>query len=322
MGVITSSVAGSTVSAIGSYISNAMTASSQDKANKLNYEMQNKQLDYQKNAYSYAAADRMRAGLSPLDSEAMSSPSLGGAQTGVQFGDLGASIAAGSNAGINAYLATSQQGVNNAQSAKTTAETQGILLENQKILDEMQGRIDLMRQQYEELRNKNSSYAEELEKRIQQYDAQIQYYQAQIKNLNEVTPAQVSNLQSQTRVNNARAAEDEQTIKTADALGIPAALVRTFDTKDAQSMLVYNALTAQAQSAQNSGTRLDYEAAYRDYVQSWHDANDNLTSEIKKWNARTTNTLHDRDEQERLSRERRELGSKPLTFKAFLKRVK
>ena len=57
-----------------------LNVSAQKEINKANIRNQNelnrRQLDFSKNAYTYATADRLRAGLSPLDTNAATTPAL------------------------------------------------------------------------------------------------------------------------------------------------------------------------------------------------------------------------------------------------------
>lgn len=69
LGAMAGTAIGGIANALSTHFANKSNVAAQKSINA-------QQLDFAKNAYSYAAADRMRAGLSPLDTQAASTSQL------------------------------------------------------------------------------------------------------------------------------------------------------------------------------------------------------------------------------------------------------
>lgn len=117
-------LAGVGLSSQATAANNAQLMANQNRINQ-------QQLDFSKNAYTYATADRLRAGLSPLDAQAASTPALNVAET--QAADYSQLADVGNNA-MDQYRQArelqSVQAVNSSVVAKNQADSRGVELEN------------------------------------------------------------------------------------------------------------------------------------------------------------------------------------------------
>lgn len=304
-----SGLSGLAVSALNNRAIRANNARVIANQNKLNQA----QLDFSKNAISYAVADRMRAGLSPLDVEAASSPAFNMAE--MQASDF-SGIQQGVNNAVNQTLQSRQiastESLNNALKAKAEAEKTATDTATQKALQGMQTELELQKEELTKLRNENSSYARRLEAEIALKEKQNADLQSQIDQRSTLTPTIAG-------LNNARAAEIQSDLTFADVFGVPLSFVRSFDSRSAQSSLVMDALLAKSkqQAASVSSGKVDAAQAYRAYVADYDRSSAELQQRIKAWNL---NPSHTRQEREDLARLQKELGKK-LSFKEFKKRA-
>lgn len=304
-----SGLSGLAVSALNNTAIKANNARVISNQNKLNQA----QLDFSKNAISFAAADRMRAGLSPLDAQAASSPSFNMAET--QAADF-SGVQQGVNNAISQTLQSRQiastESLNNALKAKAEAEKTATDASTQKALQGMQTELELQKEELSKLRNENSSYARRLEADIALKEKQNADLQSQIDQRSTLTPTIAG-------LNNARAAEIRSDLTFADVFGVPLSFVRSFDSGSAQSSFVMDALLSKSKqvAADASSGKIDAAQAYRAYVADYDRSSAELQQRIKAWNL---NPSHTRQEREDLARLQKELGKK-LTFKEFKKRA-
>lgn len=274
LGIVGSGIATAGINAVSTYLANRQNVKAQKQVNA-------QQLAYQKNAYSYAAADRMRAGLSPLDSQAASSPSLGAPTVSpVDVGPLGDSVvSAVSSAQRQQEIDTNRQ-VASAQAANLSADTDAKLIDN---LTRAQDNYVNLLERYEDLQKKHS----ENSVFMQNFQKEMDLAQATIKELQ----AKVVNLASSTRVNNATATEQESQNKWSEALNLPPSLLRSVSANDPQAMLIFNGLLHQwqqrsaAKQAFDLNDRKDLYAAYQDSVRRRQEEIDQTDKEIKAYNA-------------------------------------
>ena len=252
---------------------NARVIANQNKLNQAS-------LDFSKNAYTYAVADRLRAGLSPLDAQAASTPSMNMAET--QANDF-SGIQQGFNNAINQTLQSRQiastESLNNALKAKAEAEKTATDTSTQKVLQSMQTELDIQKEELFKIRNENSSYAKRLETEISLKEKQIADLQSQINQRSELTPT-ISAL------NNARTAEINSDLTFASVTGMPLSFVRSFDSRSAQSSLTMDALITKAkqQATNASSGKIDVFQAYRAYVADYNRAYQELLTRAKTWN--------------------------------------
>lgn len=157
-----------------SLASGIMSSISNSAANAQNVALQryinDKQLEFAKNAQSIAAADRMRAGLSPLDSAAAVTPNL--TAPTVQPTTDGKFIQQAANDAFN-FIETKR--VNdatiaaaNAKANADTATALNTLQETNEKIASMEDRIAIYKEQLQEHKNKNDEYSKSINTRLEQ----------------------------------------------------------------------------------------------------------------------------------------------------------
>lgn len=225
MGIEAAILAGS----IGSSLINAYSTYKANQANtKAQLQINREQLDYAKNSNSIAAADRLKAGLSPLDSTASETPALGAPEVQApQVADFGQTFSNAIAANQNQQTIDMQRDVSNAQVAKANAETQGILLQNKQVLDTMDLKVQELEEKVAGLKNENSAFKERLESELATAKAERDQFKAQYDRLLATTPVDVANTRAQTEAalqsaNESRAREaklkaETEAIKTENA---------------------------------------------------------------------------------------------------------
>lgn len=188
--------------ALGALAAGAISGISQSVANSKNVAMQNKwnekMLDFSKNAQSIAASDRMRAGLSPLDTQAAETPALTSPEY-QSLGDFGLNNAVTAmqtsqrlkqeNVGImaNASLA-------NAQALKENAETANILRQFEDEMAVRSARRDALEAEYNAITDKGSLEAKQIKKQLKVMDTSISRMQTEMDNLRSQTASNLYNL--------------------------------------------------------------------------------------------------------------------------------
>lgn len=315
----------------GAVASGAINALSTIYMNKKNIaaqkEVNKQQLDYAKNAYSYAAVDRLRSGLSPLDTQPGSSPNLTAPQSQApQVPDFGSTIATAISSAQQQKQVDSIVDLNSALKAKAESEANSKDIENVKQLSTLRTQIDMQAEELKKLRNENSAYSSRLEKELQLSQARYDDLYSQIKQRVTLTPsisalneARTAQANEESRLAGAKADYEYSQNETATNLGIPRSILDSVKAGNAQGMFIYNALTHQANKRISDYDSTDFHNAYRSYLDSYNRARSELDEEIKRWNS---NPYHSRFEREELQARSKEIGSKPLSFNEFVKRIK
>lgn len=342
-------ILGGAIGALATRNATSKTVDAQLKMNAENIAMQREtnkmQMDLAKNAYSYSVADRLRAGLSPLDSQPMSAPQLtapqGEAPDYSGLGEAGAFFGSQFSQGINnavqAYQqdrsVSSQVDYNNAQSADALASATGKLIDAQEKIDTYETRIATAEEKLKELKTTNSSLAERLQKQIEESQARINELNDLIKRQNAILPSQINLNNAQTeqakavaRSNNASAYEQEKTNEWSDTFRVPPSIVNSFDTKSPQSVLLYNAWLsiAEKEKKQSSLDQSDLDSAYRSYKEQWQSARNALSQDIAKYNRSAHSGSSPsgqswQDYRKELQAREKDIGRKPMTFSQFKK---
>lgn len=188
--------------ALGALAAGAISGISQSIANSKNVAMQNKwnekMLDFSKNAQSIAASDRMRAGLSPLDTQAAETPALTSPEY-QSLGDFGLNNAVTAmqtsqrlkqeNVGImaNANLA-------NSQALKENAETANILRQFEDEMAVRSARRDALEAEYNAIRDKGSLEAKQIKKQLDVMETSMSRMNVEMDNLRSQTSSNLYNL--------------------------------------------------------------------------------------------------------------------------------
>lgn len=181
--IIGSGLASSAINALSTVYTNKKNIAAQKEINK-------QQLAYSKNAYSYATADRMRSGLSPLDTQPGQVPNLTAPQSQApQVSDFGATVASAYDAKIADRRTIAQENVSNAEVAKKAAETAAIDLENSKKVQTLSDEVSLIKEQLRNQKNLNDFQVKQLETQLREKEAVIADYESQKKQRDELTPS-------------------------------------------------------------------------------------------------------------------------------------
>lgn len=309
LGIIGSGVATAGINAISTHLANRQNIKAQKEVNA-------QQLAYQKNAYSYAAADRLRAGLSPLDTQAASSPSLGAPTVSpADVGPLADSVVSAISSAQRQQEIDTSRRLANAQAANLSADTDSKLIDN---LTRAQDNYVKLLERYESLQkthNENTVF-------MQNFQKEMDLAQATIKELQ----AKVTNLSSSTRVNNATAVEQEAQNNYSAGLQLPPSLLRSVSAQDAQSMFVYNGLLHAWQNRSNSDSSagIDFPQAYRFYKEqaekALSDAREAYNS-AKAHNFLIRGSGRSQNENKKYYTDRLKEAEKIMSYKEFLKRA-
>lgn len=309
LGIIGSGVATAGINAISTHVANRQNIKAQKEVNA-------QQLAYQKNAYSYAAADRLRAGLSPLDTQAASSPSLGAPTVSpVDVGPLADSVVSAISSAQRQQEIDTSRGLANAQVANLSADTDSKLIDN---LTRAQDNYVKLLERYESLEkthNENTVF-------MQNFQKEMDLAQATIKELQ----AKVTNLSSSTRVNNATAVEQEAQNNYSAGLRLPPSLLRSVSAQDAQSMFVYNGLLHawQNRSKSDPSAGIDFPQAYRFYKEqaekALSDAREAYNS-AKAHNFLIRGSGRSQNGNKKYYTDRLKEAEKIMSYKEFLKRA-
>lgn len=254
---------GSLPAAAASVWGTMLNVSAQKEMNKANIKNQNelnrRQLDFSKNAYTYATADRLRAGLSPLDANAATTPALNMAEQ--QAPDYSGIAGAGQaiTGGINNALDRAIQkkrlenetNFNNALVAKTTAEIENINAQTMEAVTTLQSKLNKYDAEITNLKDQHSTYAREKEAQIEQLQAQTKELLDLIKRNNALLPSQIGLNESSAGRNNAEALATQSDLSFAEKLGVPFSLIKTFDFRNPQSTLIFDSLKAKLKNNEN-----------------------------------------------------------------------
>lgn len=273
LGIIGSGLATAGINAFSTWKANQANVSEQRRANA-------QQLAFAKNAYSFATADRLRAGLSPLDTQQSASPSLSAAmQSPFDVGALSSSVVNAVSSAQRQQEIDTNKTIANAQNEKNRAETSSILIDN------------LTRAQENQL--KLLDKLADIQHKGQVNDTFMQSFNEQMK-LNEQTikkmQQEIATLQSTQRVNNANALQQENQNTWSESLRVPPSLLRSVSANDPQAMLIYNGLLSQWKQRQNSNQLFDLNnqkdlyAAYQDSMRKRQEEIDQTDKEIKAYN--------------------------------------
>lgn len=142
--------------------------SNRDEQRRVNEQMRH---DSQ-NAYTYAVADRMRAGLSPIDTSPSETPALGSyAVESPDYSGIGSSVDNALRFHLEAKEANSRVDVNNATAANTRADTLNKAQELKYQQRTLEDRIDLVRENLKQSRFLS--------------DTQRERYESELKNLEQ-----------------------------------------------------------------------------------------------------------------------------------------
>lgn len=208
---------GSFFSALGSLGSSMINAWSQESANAKNVALQKEINDWQKhfatNAYQIATRDKMKAGLSPLDSSPAQAPTLTAAHVEApQFSDLGNAISQGMSNDLSLWRLRNETSLNNAQVANINADTTSKVSDAQFKVASLQDRLDAMKEETKQKKFKTFADKSEWYSRMEELEEQIQNLSAQTTNIlhstaNEMSmnPRMQAESISRTNLNNAQA---------------------------------------------------------------------------------------------------------------------
>lgn len=189
-----SGIAGAAINAYSTDKANRDTNESNEAVNQAQIDYANqvneKQIEFNKNAYSYATADKMRSGLSPLDPQAALSPSLqmpSLTPTKFEATDAGNQIAQAGNNAVAAYNSTrsitSEVGLNNAKSLNTQADTVGKQIDNMEQWNTLNDRIDQTREEVKKLKTENEFLADEKQSQLDTMETQRDLMRNQIEDI-------------------------------------------------------------------------------------------------------------------------------------------
>lgn len=180
--------AAAAIAAGASIVSGVINSARQADANRKNIENQNywnnRQLEFARNAYSIAAADKMRAGLSPLNTSSVQAPALTSPQVQApQFPNLGEALSQGMSVDNSRELNASSINANNAQAVKTAAESADILAKLEDYNTTREARLQALIANYNNTRDKGSKEAQQMAEQIKIMQKSVQKQTEEINNL-------------------------------------------------------------------------------------------------------------------------------------------
>lgn len=209
---------------LGGGISSAINYFSNKQTNETNQDIAASnnalQMDMAKNAYSYAVADKLRAGLSPLDTDAMTVPALQNPeQRAYQQSDFVGSAAQNAvDSFLNSKRYELERDLNNAQVAKLQSETAGQSLDNSLALATLSSKISEAQERLNSLKTSNAYQSQEKELALKrlgaEYDNLIAQYNnisQQTANLRSMAPVEMWNTYQSSRLSNAKVATENIT---------------------------------------------------------------------------------------------------------------
>lgn len=326
---------GAGISAGANLIGTAVNAYQTDKWNRKQYNQTEKwnqiNLDYAKNAQTYAAADRMRAGLSPLDVQPQSAPSSNIASP--QQADFSGIGAAGSaiQSGIQAAMrykldedaVNAQVELNNALKSKAESEALKDKTETLAMIGKYKTELELQKAELQRVKNVNSTYKQEVEARLAETYQRIADLESQINQRDTMTPSLVALNNSSAGRNNAEASAIQNDLTFSNAFGIPYSMVKNLNFNSPFSSVASDAFLAAAEAKnraiENADDMVSLKEAYRQYENSYQAAFDELRKDFEE--AYSNGSYSDKKVSRELNDRRKMLGRK-LSFKAFVKRSK
>lgn len=319
----------------GSNIASAYMASkTADKWNRKQYEQTEKwnqiNLDYAKNAQTYATADRLRAGLSPLDVQPQAAPSSNIASSQLPdlsgVGQAGSAIQSGLQAAMKYKLdkesVDAQVELNNALKTKANNESAKTQAETLSLIGQYKTELELKRAELERLKNVNSTYKQEVEAKIAESYKRIADLESQISQRDTLTPSLVSMNESTAGRNNAEAKALQSDLTFANAFNIPYSMLKSLNFNSPFASAASDAFLLALKNKQNAQEHADdmvsYQEAYRQYVNSYDAAMSALEEEYNRYFASgfVDNGL------ERDFKDRRKVLGKKMSFSEFVKRAK
>lgn len=319
----------------GANIASAYMASqTADKWNKKQYEQTEKwnqiNLDYAKNAQTYATADRLRAGLSPLDVQPQAAPSSNIASSQLPdvsgVGQAGSAIQSGLQAAMKYKLdkesVEAQVELNNALKTKANNESAKTQAETLSLIGQYKTELELKRAELERLKNVNSTYKQEVEAKIAESYKRIADLESQISQRDTITPSLVSMNESTAGRNNAEAKALQSDLTFASAFDIPYSMLKSLNFNSPFGSAASDAFLVALKNKQNAQERandmVSYQEAYRQYVNSYDAAMSVLEDEYNRYYASgSVDKGLERDFKDR----RKALGKK-MSFAEFVKRSK
>lgn len=331
---------GSGIAAGSNALTAALSAKQAEKLNKKQLEQTEKwnqiNLDYAKNAQTYAAADRMRAGLSPLDSVPQSAPAVQTANlqqadfSGV--GAAGSSISSGIQAALNYKLneqsVQAQADLNNALKSKAESETFAQDTGTMKVINEMMTDLAIKKAELENISNKNSTYYKEVETQLREAESRIRDLESQINQRDTLTPSLQALNESNVGRNNAESSALQNDLTFSNAFGIPYSMVRSLNfngpfaaTASDSFLAALKAKEAAQAKAEDAAKKSDFKdsssvrQAYDEYVKSYDKAMNELE---KDYNAYFASGKTDKRIEQDFKDRKRAIGKK-LSYKAFVK---
>lgn len=331
---VTGFIAGSAIGAGSNLIGTAVNAYQTNKWNSKQYKQTEKwnqiNLDYAKNAQTYAAADRMRAGLSPLDTQTQAAPSANIAspqQADLSgFGAAGSAVQNGLQAAMRYNLdektVNAQIELNNALKSKAESEALKDKTETLSMIGKYKTELELQKAELERVKNVNSTYKKEVEARLAETYQRIADLESQISQRDTLTPSLVSLNQSSAGRNNAESSAIQNDLTFANAFGIPYSMIKNlnfngpFSTAASDAFL--GAAEAKNRAIENANDMVSLKDAYRQYVNSYDAAKDELDKELQSAIASGKSWYTDREVFEKLRERSKQLGKK-LSFNAFVK---
>lgn len=325
---------GSGISAGASLIGSGLNAYQISKWNSKQYRQTEKwnqiSLDYAKNAQTYAAADRMRAGLSPLDVQPQAAPSSNTASPqAADFSGVGAAGSAVQN-GLQAAMrykldenaVNAQVELNNALKSKAESESLKDKTETLAMIGKYKTELELQKAELERVKNVNSTYKQEVEARLAETYKRIADLESQINQRDTLTPSLVSLNESSAGRNNAESSAIQNDLTFANAFGIPYSMLKNLNFNGPFSAAASDAFLAASQAKNRAIEAADdtvsLKDAYRQYVNSYDAAYDEIQKDYRAAIAAGKSWYTDRETFEELSKRSRDLGRK-LSFRAFVK---
>lgn len=199
--ILGGTVASGAINALSTIYTNKKNIAAQKEINK-------QQLDYAKNAYSYSVADRLRSGLSSIDTRSGQAPNLTAPQSQApQVPDFGSTIASAFDAKIADRQTTAQENVSNAEVAKKEAETAAIDLDNSKKVQTLQDEVNLIKEQLRHSQTMNDYQVDTLKADLREKEAIIANYESEKRQRDELTPSMKELNISSSALNSAQMSE-------------------------------------------------------------------------------------------------------------------
>lgn len=160
----------------------------------LQKEINTQQLNFAKNAYTYATADRLRSGLSPVDTQAAATPTLTSPNVSAPKSAIGDAISNAVSVYNSQRLNESQISANNAVGMDKIADVAEKIAKLDEYLALRESRRAALVADYKNTQDKGSGEAEQLRKQIKIMDESIKKLRAETDNLHTQTATGLHNL--------------------------------------------------------------------------------------------------------------------------------